>query len=55
MDVPALKTNGDAQGKEFVFRVNAYQGNYPKYKEGMPFGEKNLGGVNSVIIMQYTK
>ena len=55
LDVPTLKVNGDAVGKEFLFRVNASKGNYPKYEEGKPFGEKNLAGVNSVIIMQYTE
>ena len=52
-DVPSLEESAKANGKEFIFRVNASKGNYPKYKEGMPFGEKNLDGVNRVMILQY--
>ena len=50
IDVPSLKM----LDKEFLFRINSSQSNYPKYEEGMPFGEKNLAGINREIILQYT-
>ena len=49
LDVPALKK----KNKEFLFRVNAFKGNYPHYTKGQPFGEKNLMGINNEIILQY--